>query len=384
MSNIDLKRFVDIDIIAHQVSGVESSRDTIVLFTNDTTTPDTKTQTLTLNSVQYNANLVDTNNYATRYTLADTPDTFAYLKVYFSNGGVKALVIEGMSHATLSTAEIADLNNKYILIGYAASVADIETVYGELKTIIATRNADSNIYGINEKIIFAGSSVKTDTDKIKNFAVKYTTKQGGEMTIPAYLSKINVYGLNTVFDYAFTSEILLNDSGKNILAENVNDTDFGTLMENNYNVDIELANAVRNAGGNCKDGSDLVNSYVKIILHQTLTDSLINLLTEKLKSGTGLAKIYTTISEELENYLNAGYLTTDKIWTDADYTITRNGVTYTIIEKGTPLINGYLITILPMSSLTQEEKTAHSTPPIYVIIADQYGIRKITINGEVI
>lgn len=376
MSNIDLKRFVNIDITSHVTPSVQSSRDTVVLFTADTTETHNIVD-ITLNNNAYHANLVDITNYKNIYTSTSQPNTLAYLNVYFNNGGIKALVIENMPIATLSAAEIADLDNKYILIAYAAPTTSLETVYNALRTIASTRNSISSIYGINEKIIIGGTSASNDTDLIKNFAVKYTTTQGGEMTIPAYLCKINVRGNNTVHDYAFTTE--------NIAEQNITDSLFETLMNNNYNVDIDLANAVRNAGGNCKDGSDLTNSYVKIILHQTLTDTLINLLTEKLKNSTGLAKIYSAISEELEKYLNCGYLTTDKVWTDDDYKITtKNNIEYTIIEKGTPLLKGYSITILPMSSLTSEEKAAHSTPSIYVIIADQYGIRKITINGEVI
>ena len=48
------------------------------------------------------------------------------------------------------------------------------------------------------------------------------------------------------------------------------------------------------------------------------------------------------------------------------------------------LKNGYIVKILPISSLSSTDKSNHSTPPIYIIIADQYGIRKITINGEII
>ena len=90
------------------------------------------------------------------------------------------------------------------------------------------------------------------------------------------------------------------------------------------------------------------------------------------------------ICSELERYKNAGYLTTDKIWTNEDLKISRNGVTYTIVEKGTPLTNGYIVTILPMTALTDEERAERSAPPIYVILADQYGIRKMTISGEII
>ena len=196
------------------------------------------------------------------------------------------------------------------------------------------------------------------------------------MTIAAYLSQIDVYGIDTIYDYAFTQE--------SITAEDLTDTEYGTLNSNNVNVDIALANATRNCGGNCTDGADIVNNFVRIILHQTLTDRLLNLLTTKLKNSTGVSKIYTVMTDELEKYKMSGYLTIDKIWTKDTLKIEYNGTAYTIIEQGTPLINGYFIKVLPLSSLTESDKLAHKAPLIYVIIADQYGIRKITINGDVI
>ena len=39
---------------------------------------------------------------------------------------------------------------------------------------------------------------------------------------------------------------------------------------------------------------------------------------------------------------------------------------------------------LPLSALTENDRAARKAPPIYVIIADQYGIRAITVNGEII
>ena len=61
-----------------------------------------------------------------------------------------------------------------------------------------------------------------------------------------------------------------------------------------------------------------------------------------------------------------------------------NNKTYTLITQGTALTQGFKITILPLSSLTDEDKQEHKAPYIYVILADSYGIRKVVINGEVI
>lgn len=363
MSGIDLKQFVDINIKSHVSSVVNGTRDTIVLFTSE--------------GIVGTQKLISSMSQASStYSASTAPNTLAYLTMYFNNGGVNVLVIEGTAYTDITAETIANLDNSYIGVAYAASNENVEDVYAALKAIAQTREASANIYGINEKIILASTKVKTDSDLVKNFAVKYSNVQGAEMTMAAYLSQVNVYGVDTIYDYAFTKEV--------IDEEPITNTEFTQLMNNNINVDADLANAVRNCGGNCKDGSDLVNTYVKIILHQTLTDVLVNLMSQKLKGSIGLSKIYTAISQELEKYLACGYLTTDKIWTDETLTTVKNNVTYTIIEKGTPLTNGYNITVLPMSSLSQTDKAAHKAPAIYVIIADQYGIRHITINGEVI
>lgn len=360
MSTVNLKRFVDINIRSNVPSQVVGTRDTIVLFT----------ATGTKGNVKTIASMSEANQAYTDAT------TLAYLKMFFDNGGAKVQVIEGMSYTAITVDDIKALDNDLILIAFAYAEVNIVAAYAAIKSLATQMNADQSVYGINEKILLARTKTETDTDLVKNFAVKYSTVLGAEMTIGAYLSQIDVYEQADVYDYAFTVE--------SITAEAVTDTLFGTLMTNNYNVDVKLANAVRNLGGNCKNGEDLTNDYVRIILHQTLTDRLIQLLAQKLKNTTGLAQIYTVICQELEQYRSSGYLTNDKIWTKPDLIISYNQQEYRVIEKGTALTNGYIVKVLPVASLSDADKAARKTPPIYVILADQYGIRQITINGEVI
>ena len=457
MAEINIKRFVDIDIEQHVHSTVSGTRGTVVLYTSEGTKGTT--------------NLIESLGDAAGH-YASMATTMAYLEMFFNNGGVSVLVVEGMPASAVTNDVISALDNKYIVICAANPASNTTATYNALKAVATARAADTNIYGINEKIILArttsgaketwvikssasGELVTTqiaftsngqkfasigtnrdlgpitlyygnteiagyepgtetrytfndesyrkltfdttptgalltwlqsnavkqagdtiDKDAVANFGVKYSTVLGAEMTIAAYLSRVNVYRTNTVADYMFTQEALTD--------EKVDDTTFGSILDENMNVDVYLAGAVRNMGGNLKNGADLINSYVKIILHQTLTERLLDLLTTKINGARGLAQIYATVAQELEAYRSCGYLTTDKVWTDEDLTTTYNGQTYTIITKGTPLLLGYSIKILPLSSLTLVDKTERKTPPIYIIIADQYGIRKITINGEVI
>ena len=350
---IDLKQFVDINIVPHVTANAKGTRNA-VLFTSEGSsgTP------IVIN---------DLADVTTK--LSEMTNTSKFATVFVEHGGTNLKIICGK--ATLTKSDISGLDTSDVVVAYYSTT-------GTTTLIAAAKayEADSSVYGANEKIfVSAGTNTSADTFKdITNFAYKYSTVTGAEMTMAAYLSKIDVYSIDSVKDYAFTKE--------NITATDDSVYDQSTMK--NFNIDLKLANEVRNIGGNCTDGSDLVNSYVRIVLHQTLTEKLVDLLTQKLRGTAGISKIYSTISKELQNYLTCGYLTTDKIWTDDSYKVTIGEQTYTIIEKGTALQNGYLIKILPMSSLTDAQKAKHSTPNIYVIIADQYGIRFITINGEVI
>lgn len=349
---IDLKQFVDINIVPHAVSNAKGTRNA-VLFTSE----GTASTVLMIN------NLADV-----AAKLSAMTNTMKFATIFVEHGGTNLKVICGK--VALTKDDIVSLDNSEIIIAYYAANAT-----NALIEAAKAYEAEATTYGINEKIfVNAGTSEASTFEGLTNFAYKYSTVVGAEMTMAAYLSKIDVYLIDSVKDYAFTKETI----------DSLADSSYDQNAMSNFNVDLKLANAVRNIGGNCTDGSDLVNSYVRIVLHQTLTEKLVDLLTQKLRGTAGVSKIYSTISKELQNYLTCGYLTTDKIWTDDDYKVTVADQTYTIIEKGTALQNGYLIKILPMSSLTDAQKAKHSAPYIYVVIADQYGIRFITVNGEVI
>lgn len=374
MNDIDVRRFVDVNIVQHVETAISGSRDVTILFTHEGDAGKISGhETTTITDAEIFASWTAASAV---YDASNFSDTNAYLSMYFNNGGARIVVIEGIDFDDLTVDMIKQLDNRFILITACTAKTNVENMYAKLKQIATSLAADPTVYGVNEKIIFARTEVMSDTDALSNFASKYSKVQGAEMTMPAYLSGIDVYGVSTVNDYMYTAE--------NINEEVLTDAQYETLSLNNINVDTYLAGAVRNLGGNTKDGADLTNSFVRIILHQTLTDRLLTLLTSKLKNADGLGKIQATISDELNNYTASGYFSTDKVWTDPTMTVTVNGRQYTIIEQNTPLTTGYRVTVLPLSALTDADRAQRKAPPVYVIIADQYGIRSITVNGEII
>ena len=439
MSNINIKRFVDINIVKHEVSTVNSIRDTVILlstegvseavaavagtplaanapgeegvqyytraakpegssagYLNDGTYVYTPVDEIPaehaantyypLTTVGSDASVKASKVYSSLAEFERTesttnlPLTYAYVKMFFNNNGNKVKVIYGVSSSTIAD-EIDALPYEHIVVAYTGAYADIKAAAQNRQATASVSDVNfahnnTGTYGINQKILLGRTESENDTDKVALFGVKVSSQTGAEMTIAAYLSNIAIYGSNSVQDYQFTKE--------NITPEENDDAVLGSVLDNNMNVDMYVANGVRNLGGNLKDGADLVNTFVLIVLHQTLTDRVLNLLSTKIKGEAGLAAVQTVMSEELTRYVANGYLTTDEVWTDNDLTVSYNGQTYTIISQDTPLTLGYYITILPLASLSAEDKAARKTPPIYVIISDSYGIRKVTINGEVI
>lgn len=373
MSKIDLRTFVDINIKRHAMSTVESSRDVSVLLSNEGTDSSIDKTYNSLSEVQAD---LEAEAY---------PNTIAAAKAYFDNGGAKLhikVVVVAASASTFTDdalkAAILALPDKEIVVGFTGDYDNEGTSDGypaAMKRVAMSIEADTSIYGIKEKIL-VGRSTTDDTSSIKNFGVKRSSVQGAEMSIAAYLSGIDVYGIDTVKDYCYTKEILTAEAESNEVVTE--------CISHNMNVAMNISGNVINIGGNAKDGQSIVNSFCLIVLQQTTTDRVFNAITQKLKGSSGLAVLSTVIGQELAKYVTSGYLVTDKSWTDRDLVISYNSNSYTIIKQGELLPLGYKVVILPYNDLSEADKAERKTPPIYVVIADTYGIRKVTLNGEVI
>lgn len=381
MSLVDIRNFVDINIKSKTVASITSTRETTVLFTNDSKL--IASGSIVFSSLSEVEAKVGASNL-------DSSVGYKYAKVYFEAGGVK---LKAIYSETISDTVILPLVNNLAEEEIVIGLCDTAKVGASAEVALALAqkyNAQTTSYGVAQKLFlgaigyteFTGNTAEYANPSVDNFALKVgdLTKQTGcEMTIGAYLSRIDFYGINTVQDYAYTKESLDVTGYPDNLNAIVKD-----VLSNNANITIEIANSVRNVGGNLTSGEDLVNKFSLIVLHQTLSQRVFNTLSQKIKGNSAITALYSSISQELNRYITCGYLTTEKYWTNPDLTLSYNNKTYTLITQGTALTQGFKITILPLSSLTDEDKQEHKAPYIYVILADSYGIRKVVINGEVI
>lgn len=354
MSNvIDIRKFVDVNIIHHATSKLNTTRDTSVLFVS-------VSDYSTLSTGRVVSSWNEASSALGTTTTLNNNDKYA--KAYFDNGGQK-LFIKAITLTDLAD-EIEALPDEYIICACPT---------GNIEAAILTLNAKTTFYGIKIKF---GLQVDDETAAtVPHVIDAYTVEECA--AIAAYLSKIDISKTNSIKDYDFT---VINTD-----ADELSDSDVDALMDANVNIALKLAGQIRAIGGNTADGLDLVNEYTLIILQQTVTDKVLSVLVEKIKGELGCAAIHTAIAQELSRYVMNGYLATDKIWKDDDLTVVYGepAQTYTVIKKDTPLLLGYQIKILPYASLTASDKAAHKAPPIYIVLADSYGIRKVTINGEV-
>ena len=282
--------------------------------------------------------------------------------------------------------KVASLTTEFIVIGTDLNYIKVNDVASQVNS---AANLEETV--INEKI-FLACVTEEDLDNIPSdivwangMALKYGI-EGIQMSMAAYLTRVNVDYYNSVQDYMFTAEsvnyIFKNSQGVSDTYGEYYDDDalYKRLNKLNINIDCYLENAVRNLGGNDMKGYNLINTYTLILLNQTLTERLVGLLVNKIKyNSTGLTMIGATIAKELGRYVTNGFLSTDKSWVEDD--LIYNGTT--IISKNTPLRKGYKYVILPFSTLSDEDLRNHKLPTIYVLVADQYTIRKINIVGEV-
>lgn len=280
-------------------------------------------------------------------------------KLFFENGGIKLKAVGSNLPTKASDLMTKDLLENVIIINIGTANTYTED--------------DFKKSGIYKKIIIeGGTSVPTTSKSFTAYKIENSATSGERYLIGAYLSKIKVYNESSIKDYSMTLE-----SGTLADVSSKITTTSGTSLESlAYNFDMLIGGNYYNIGGNCTDGSDLVNNFVTIVLEQTTTNVLFRTLSAKLKGQTGLSAIRTAISSELDKYVYSGFLATNKVWTDEDLVISSavGGADEVVITKNTPLSSGYHIHLFKLSS---SERSAYA----FLILPTSKGIRYIKVDG---
>ena len=313
-----------------------------------------------------------------------------YIAAFFNNGG-KRLHIVTLNTLTNINTTLDGLPMEQVVVGFVNDASNdpmaTEAQFNAIASAWNTAKEDEKIYQkifVAELPFGAGladfndyGTAENKTVSIENYVIKYGA-QGIGASVLAYFSAIDVFASGAAQDYGFTTENYSEASGANYV---FNDNDIiEKVISLDMNADTRLVGRVRNVGGNDTAGYDLTNQFMLLVLHQVVTNAVLQAIVSKIKyNDSGLAIIKNAIVNQLKRFVSNGYLTTNKVWEDAD--LSYEG--YKIINNNTVLNQGYSITILPFESLTAEERAAHQLPKIFILIADSYSIRKVVIDGEV-
>lgn len=437
--SLDLRNFVNININYNKINVSSVERGIVTLITkNPTYSNDPYEKSIFYSVDEYNAakkasGIVDTS-------------LDVYVKSFFGNKGKALRIIGGYTSGSVSDFIISVLNNrldyKHVIIVSDADEQDLRLAASSTASTTLAPNAlfpeDNTVptfSGFNEKMFISSTTDRSDklfnsvltstsyivntyfefnegtgqyelltgsepadwatpkeagssynnyfqvaTPNLQNYVVKVGEK-GIEMLAAAYLSKVRISDASTIQDYAFTIEDVNSYFSNSIVEEN---NEGVNLIRGNKNFDSELVNAIRNYPGDTIHGEDMMNYYIKILITQDLTEAIMNLLSSKIRfNQSGINRLNNAISQQMNVYVSNGYLNTDYIWTGDDLYYSFNGVDYLICSRNTPLVKGYKCVILPLTSLTSAQKEGHVLPPVYILLADQTGIRVVVINGDV-
>lgn len=364
---INLSNFVKLNINRRQTPTLRRARDTLVLYTDISLTGIEADKEYTSNPITDNTNAL-----------------YKPVKAFFDNGGVK-LIFKAIGPTNWLTADMLNaLSADQMLVAVILSgiTGSMTTCISHINDYIDVILDEDNRDVTKLKLFFiAGDDILSTSNQ--DYFVQ--SNSDDVCLIPAaYLTQLDLNERGSIKQYTFTP-VKVADEDNDVITDN---STYVTLKEKCINCVGNLANKNRALGGDSLSGVDFTNQFALICLQQDLTDALIDALSTKLKGFAGCAAIQNTCVQTLNKYISNGYIVTDKVWDEADWTVTAeiygNEVEYTVVEAYEPLDNGYKVLVLPYSTLSVTEKAAHQAPKIYIALAESYGIRQITIEGEVI
>lgn len=356
---IDIRKFVDVKI-TKAVPGRQLEYDTVIVYDPQGNNAEGYYGTVaTPGNGKTKATAMDINTLAAGTAV----DMKAWAALFVKNGGQYIHYVKTLTY---------DAANDVWKTG-TAEIPATEIVICAFGNITAGSAGADYGTGIQQKILLVDSAT--------NFAEAEGVVQLGQTAdnkpalvtnaaLAAYFTVINIDVADAIKDCMFTKVICTDAEATKYATAGALDTD--TYITFDY-----LAGAYRLLGGNDCLKNDVVNLWAKIALTQVLSNNLVTLLTSKIRLDTaGVASVKNCCAKVLTQFVNNGYLKTDKAWTGTDLYIDGN----LVAAENTPLIDGYTVYVGPIE---KKYLDAHQIPPVYILYGDQVGVRKIVVTGEV-
>lgn len=189
----------------------------------------------------------------------------------------------------------------------------------------------------------------------------------------AFTTQIRLDGFNTIEDYCYTDE-----NGLKVIDSKGN---YDTWITK-YNFVEKVGNKVLNFGGNLYNGTSIDSDFGVTCIENDIAYALLDIVTSKIRiTPTAQTRVVTAINTVLNRYINNGLILSNSVYSGEDMFIKYNEKTYSIIHKGTTLLNGYYVFTVPVSAISVEDKQNKKFTPIIVVIMTSAGARTISVSG---
>lgn len=220
------------------------------------------------------------------------------------------------------------------------------------------------------------NETKLTNVKNNNIFVKLvdtTVETDDALSFLAFTTQIRLDGFNTIEDYCYTDE----DGLEIIDSKGHYDT-----WITKYNFVDKVGNKVLNFGGNLYDGTSIDSDFGVTCIENDIAYALLDIVTSKIRiTPTAQTRVVTAINTVLNRYINNGLILSNSVYSGEDMFIKYNEKTYSIIHKGTTLLNGYYVFTVPVSAISVEDKQNKKFTPIIVVIMTSAGARTISVSG---
>lgn len=220
------------------------------------------------------------------------------------------------------------------------------------------------------------NETKLTNVKNNNIFVKLvdtTVETDDALSFLAFTTQIRLDGFNTIEDYCYTDE-----NGLTVLDSKGH---YDTWITK-YNFVEKVGNKVLNFGGNLYNGTSIDSDFGVTCIENDIAYALLDIVTSKIRiTPTAQTRVVTAINTVLNRYINNGLILSNSVYSGEDMFIKYNEKTYSIIHKGTTLLNGYYVFTVPVSAISVEDKQNKKFTPIIVVIMTSAGARTISVSG---
>lgn len=361
--------YVPININYQQGTSLTTTLPMSVLISNSSTVQATKIYT-NLQQVQ--------SDYASQSSAVE----LSAATMYFNNGGQELLIYNqgsSTSDTDAITALLASYNN-FIWVTFAQekNITELQAIATALananqqypKFLAMTSNVEGAPATLNSQGITNVALVNaTSTDTL----VPYSA-----IVIPAYFSGINLSKPNSL-------QSMIHTVINGVVPSDITESALTTAVEGNWNAIVNLAGRyIVFDGGTMVDGQPIHSAWGFAIFKKNCEDTLTDLLITKLPyANSSNVVIENAISKVCDYFVTNGLIGTDKIYNLSTQQVEYNGTTYTTIQEGQSLSNGYYIYSIPISTASSTDMNAGRIPPVYIYAIISGVIRIVTIIGEV-